>query len=301
MAAAASDDAGLRPEAEGALPGPLPEALPRELAELGLSPYEARILLALLQLGSATTLQLARLSRVPRTSTYQVLEELSAKRLAERLPGGGPAVWASPGLDDVLERLDATQEERLRQHRSRSARVREMLVELLPESPSVALPYVHFLHGAVQVKRVYEQMLGEATCELVMFTRPPYTWALGKPNPVVLETLTRGIRARVLYQASQWADPAAEAFRAEMQAYHDAGVEARLAEDLPIKLTVVDRRVTLIVMTDPVSVESGYPTTLHVEHPGFSAVQADAFEQRWAAARPLMEATRWRGTERPGA
>ncbi len=57
---------------------PLPEALRQEFAELGLSPYERAVLLALLRLGSATTLQLAKVADVPRTSTYQVLEDLRA-------------------------------------------------------------------------------------------------------------------------------------------------------------------------------------------------------------------------------
>src|SRR5947208_1665574 len=63
-------DGGAEPTAGIAL-----EALRREFEELGLSTYEARILLAILRLGSGSPGQLARFADVPRTSAYQILEE----------------------------------------------------------------------------------------------------------------------------------------------------------------------------------------------------------------------------------
>lgn len=289
---ASGQPAAPRPRGRAPHAGPIPESLRREFVDLGLSPYEARVLLALLKVGSASASHLARVSGVHRTSTYQALEALAAKGLAERLPGEGAVRWTSPGRDEVLDRLtDAlrtAQQEHLRQHVARTERVREALAEAFPEaSPAVGLPYVHLIGGSANVKRLYEQLLAEAQFELLMFTRPPYSWAVGAPNPAVLEFLAGDVTARVLYQADQWEDPASEAFRAEVEVYHQAGVEARLVDELPIKLTVVDRRATLVVMSDPSSPGDEYPTTLHVEHPCFAEVQADAFERRWATGRPL--------------
>lgn len=270
---------------------PTPELLRTELEELGLSPYEARVLLALLRLGSATTAQLETLADIPRTSIYKVLNSLAVKRLAERLPVEGSALWASVASDQVAERLYEAQEdahaERLTQLRDRSRYAHQLLVESFADAPSVALPQAHFLFGAAQMKRTYEQLLAEAESELVMFTRPPYAWRFPNPNRAVLDMLSRGVSARVLYVAKQWQDPAAEAFRTEMDVYHQAGVQARLAERLPIKLVVVDRSKTLVNLADAAAPEGGYPNTLLVEHLGYAEVQAAAFEQYWQAARPL--------------
>jgi sugar-specific transcriptional regulator TrmB len=271
---------------EEQLAGLLPEPLLRELQELGLSPYAARVLLALLRLGSANSADLARVSGVPRTSTYQVLEELSAKRLAARIPGDGPAVWTTPGSAEVMERLDAAEEERLRQHRSRTARLRETLAQTFAEGPTAALPYVNLVHGTARVKALYERLLSQAQEEVLVFNRPPYTWAPGQPNPVVLETLARDVQTRVLYQAAQLEDSGAETFRREMDAYHQAGVQGRVVDELPVKLAVFDRRESLLVIPDPVLPDVRYPTTVLVEHAGFAATQAAAFEHFWAEARP---------------
>ncbi len=264
--------------------GPVPETLRREFEELGLTPYESRVLLALLSLGSTNTLRLARASGVPRTSTYQVLEDLRIKRLAERLPGDGPALWASPSSDEVLDRLDAAHEERLRQHRLRSERVRQMLAEHIPESPVVALPYVHLIFGMSDVKSNYERLLGEAEEEVLVFNRPPYSWKPENVNALVVRLAGR-LATRVLYQAPQVEDPGADSFRRAMEAYHAAGVEGRVVDDLPIKLAVFDRRVALITLVDPAPIEVGFPTALLIEHAGLAALQADAFEHRWGTAR----------------
>ncbi len=272
---------------ESSLVTVLPERLVYELEELGLSPYEARILLALLRLGAANTAQLARHSGVPRTSTYQILEELNQKGLAQRVSVDGPAMWASAGRDEVFNRLDAAQEDKLRQHRERATRAREMLAEALPEEPSTAGPYVHVIQGATHVTQIYDRLVTGAQSELLVFNRPPYSYGPDTVNPIVLEAMQRGVSARVLYEAAQWNDRESERFRTAMGTYHDAGVQARLVTTLPLKLAVADRSSALLAMSDPVLPEIGFPVTLLVEHPGYAALQALAFEALWDQAAPL--------------
>lgn len=277
----------------------LQDDLRRELEELGLSPYEARILLALLRLGSATSAELARFSGVPRTSAYQVLEKLHDKRLAERVPGGRAAVWTCPGPDLVFDRLDAAQEDRLREHRARTARLRQALAEPLPGTATVPPPHVHIVRGAVEVRSVYDRLLAGAAREVLVFNRPPYSTTdnivkqtpndvtgQDEVNPLVLRALARGVRFRALYQDRQWKDPAAASFRAAMDRYHEAGVDARVVDDLSVKLAVADRACVLMALPDAAQ-QVGYPTNLYIDHAGFAELQADGFEHRWASARPI--------------
>jgi len=269
----------------GALPAATVESLRRELEELGLGAYEARVLLALLGLGSATPGQIARHADVPRTSTYQVLEDLAGKGLAERVPGGAPAVWASRGPDTVLERLEALQKERLREHRARSRRVRDRLAEALAEAPAPSLPYVQVIHDPSRVQRLYLEMLASAREEVLVFNRPPYSLPREAPDRLVMSTARR-VSTRVLYQSVQVDDPDGDLWRQEMETYHAAGAEARVVDELPLKLAIVDRRLALLTIDDPTMPNVGFPTTLLVEHPAFAAVQADSFELRWATAHP---------------
>lgn len=271
---------------EVVLSGPLPEALLRELQELDLSPYEARVLLALLRLGSANSAQLARHSGVPRTSTYQIVEELTGKGLAQRLPVDGPATWATPGREEVFERLEDLMEDRLRRQKERTAKVRDLLASSFPEAPTAGAAYVHVLPAA-QVGSVYARLLADTRSELLVFNRPPYSKVPEQLNPAVLDAIGRGIKAKALYETSHWNDPDAEAFREAMDHYHRGGVVGGLVDELPVKLAIADRRVALVAMTDPVLPEVGFPSTLLVEHPGFAGLQAEAFDRFWEKAHIL--------------
>lgn len=269
----------------------------------GLNGHQARVLLALLRLGSAGPAQLARLAGVHRTSAYPVLQELRTRGLAQQVPGQS-ALWTSPGRDEVLNLLRIAHEERLREVKSRIEATRELLAEALPDTHAPAVPYVQIISSAAHARSLYDRLLSEAEHEVLVLNRPPYSNAVERNkadrsfveasgrdevNPVVLEALARGVSIRVLYEAASWEDPDAESFRTSMAAYHRAGVQGRVVDELPMKLVTADRRATLFALADPVLREVGFPMNLLVEHDGYAAFQADAFEHRWATARPCPE------------
>ncbi|MGH9190068.1 MAG: TrmB family transcriptional regulator, partial [Acidimicrobiales bacterium] len=278
---------GTAGEARPADPGaahPLLARLQPVFEELGLNGYQARVLLALLQVGTATAVQLARLSGVPRTSVYPVLNELETKRLISQMAGKSTS-WVSPGEEVVLDRLYAEHMERFSNLENRVEGARQMLAQLaFPSAP--AMPYVHVIHSAAQSRLAFEQALSATSSELLMFTRPPWSWPKGSGNETVLGTLARGVRARALYQASDLADPHGASSRAELDAYHAAGTAGRVLDELPMKLAIFDRQVALLALSDPKLADVGFPTSLLVEHPGYAALQAVAFDQLWAGAKP---------------
>ena len=284
------------PTSAKASPALAPDALRQKFEELGLTRYEAAVLVATLQLGSARSSRLAAASGVPRTSAYPVLEDLHARGLVEQMPGTGPVVWLSPGPDEVIDRViawaAAEEAERLRQFKERAEKVREALAEAVPEASTEPAPYVHVIRSTARAERSWDQLLDSAEEELVMFTKPPYLYA--EPNPKVLDMLERGVAARVLYQADSVDEPDAQEW---LEAYHAGGVRGRLVEHLPVKLVVVDRRSAILGTTHPTL--EGYPTILLIDHPGVADVLADAFEHRWSKGRPYERPTEPAAEERP--
>lgn len=260
------------------------EAVRQDLEQFGLNGYEARVLLALLRCGSGTAADLARLSGVPRTSVYSVLPELAARGVAEQLPGK-MAVWVSPGRDEVLERLYLAQEERLQALRARMEQTRRSLERLGADNDSAGLPRIHFLQGAARSKRLYDRLLAEAVAEVLVFNLPPYASGPPESNPAVIDALARGVRIRALYQSGELGGPGAESFRTGIEGFHRAGVEGRVVDEIPAKLIVADRRVAMLATPAP---DGEFPTALHIEHPRIAAMQADAFEHRWAHSRPYV-------------
>lgn len=263
----------------------VPEELRREFEDLGLSPYEARLLLAMLQLGPATTLELAHVSGVPRTSTYPVLEGLQAKQLAHRVPGEGPAIWASVGRDDILTRLDAAEQERLRQHRARAERVRTMLAASLPEDSPTVQPPLRLLHTAAEQQAAYQRLASQAQAEALVFVRPPYPARPGQLEPMLADLAGR-IETRVLYAAEPAGGSGSSPSIAAMQACRAAGAYARVVDELPMQLAVFDRQVALVALDGLPPLQEGFATLALIEHAGFAAVLAEGFKYRWAGGAP---------------
>lgn len=263
------------------------KTLSRKFVELGLAPQEGLVLVSLLCLGSANTLELSRLSGVPRGSIYQNLQALEARGVADPVPGEGPATWTTPGRAEVLLRLDEAEQERLAEHRTRAEELGRLLDEVVPDAAAPPLPFVQFLRGALRVRRVYEEVVAGAQAEVMVFSRPPYSLPLPVLHKVVVETTGRGVRLRALYPRELWDTFDAAEIERLTGAYRRAGMEAAVADQVPMKLVVADRRIALLAMDGPAGPGSDYPTFLLIDDPGFAEVQAEAFEKYWATATPV--------------
>jgi len=112
------------------------ENLTQSLQELGLRPYEARVLVTLLRGGSAGSAQLAQLSGVPRTSIYPVMKTLIKRGLATQIPSDGSIAWTCNSWVSVVDALDAAEEDRLQRHHARTSRLRQSLATVFPSRPS---------------------------------------------------------------------------------------------------------------------------------------------------------------------
>jgi sugar-specific transcriptional regulator TrmB len=261
----------------------LPETLLPDLEELGVNGSQARVLLALLQLGTGNSSEIARLAQVPRTAVYPVLQELEVKRLVGRVAAQGPALWASPGREEVLDRLESAYEARMREQGARVARVRSTIEELVPPGSPTAPPMVHFLPGPAHANEAYDQLLSATRSELLVFSRPPFSAGPGPINPRLRELLDRGVAVRVLFQSQS--GPTAEAVADhEKDSYSVAGVQARAIDYLPIKLVISDRRVVLLAIPENDTAMVGFPTTLLVDNENYAAVHVDVFENYWTKA-----------------
>ena len=277
-----SGDAG-EPTTKHGARGPRVDRLRREFQEVfDLNLSEVRVLFALLQLGSANSSQIARVAQLPRTNTYPVMEALEEHGLVQRLPGDGVIEWTTPGVEAVIDRLDAAVEDareaETRRHHARTRELRGLVGSAFPRIPAQALSDVQVIRGSARVKKLYEQMLTRAESELLMFTRPPYAMPNGYVNPAVIDMLARGVRTRVLYEEGLDTQD-------EFAVYNDAGVQARVVATVPLKVVIVDSRATLVGMPDLIEPE-GYPTSLYVEHPAYATLLSMAFEHLWSTGRP---------------
>ena len=139
------------------------------------------------------------------------------------------------------------------------------------------LNYVEVLREPAAIGKRFAES-GGARRELLIFTKSSYAVEPGE-NHEGLELLARGVIARSVYERSVYDDPAVVN---AVRHFVAAGEQARVVDHLPLKLVVIDERVALFTMEDPVA-GSTELTIMVVEHPGFASLLKLAFERAWDA------------------
>jgi hypothetical protein len=120
--------------------------------------------------------------------------------------------------------------------------------------------------------------------EILVFTKPPY--AIPPAENVeglrLLENkIARSVYERTIFDRSEHVE-AVRRFIAN-------GEQARVVDRLPIKLAILDERVAVFQMQDPIAGSEGL-TIMIVEHPSLAELLKIAFEAVWASATDFEDA-----------
>ncbi|QQG45922.1 MAG: hypothetical protein HYY55_02990 [Candidatus Niyogibacteria bacterium] len=129
----------------------------RELEELGFSENEARVYAANLELGSSAVADIARKAGINRTSGYNVLEGLVAKKLVSQSQDRrGRKIYAAEDPYILVDRL----EDDLSKNKKRLEAAKKLLPQLLSiHSLRKDKPQVRYYEGFDGVTSLYEDSL----------------------------------------------------------------------------------------------------------------------------------------------
>ena len=259
-------------------------ASPDQLTRLGLTTYEAKAYLALVRRDSSTAAQVARLAGVPRQRIYDVLATLVEKGLASTRPGQ-VVKYAAIAPELALERLVSDQRERLADLERETASLIEELRPAFHEGQTQGDPleYIDVLRDRRAINERFDELQAGIKSEILVFTKPPYAIEPAD-NVAGLQLLGRGIDARSVYERSLYEN------EQQMQAVRHfvaAGEQARVVDELPLKLVLIDERLALFTMEDPVAGAPGL-TIMIVEHQALARLLKLAFERVWEAGQQFV-------------
>jgi HTH-type transcriptional regulator, sugar sensing transcriptional regulator len=261
------------------------QALPAQLVRLGLTTYEARAYIALVARDSFTAAQVARHAELPRQRIYDVLDSLVNKGMAATRPGR-VIKYAATEPSIAIQRLVTARRDEMIELETAAARTIEAL-----SAPYAAgqmhtdpLEYIEVLRdpGAINVR--FDELQAGAQREILVFTRPPYA----KPPQENIEGLSvaRRLETRSLYEYSVFNDPAVVD---GVRQFIRAGERARVVEELPLKLVIIDEAIVMFGMQDPVAGGTDL-TIMVVDHPSLAAVLRMAFNAYWEQGVDFEEA-----------
>jgi sugar-specific transcriptional regulator TrmB len=255
----------------------------RRLVELGLTGYEASAYVALTRRGHATASEAASIAELPRQRIYDVLDGLVAKGFATVKPGR-PARYTAASPEEALWGALERRRSAVSQLEREIADTIERLTPAYRDGREADDPlrFIELLREPAAIANRFTALEATAEKEILVFTKPPYAVQPAE-NVEGLELLERNIEARSVYERSIYDDPAQAA---SVRSFIAAGEAARVVEKLPLKLAVIDERVALFTLEDPVAHSDGL-TIMIVEHPSLARLLKLAFEAVWASGKPF--------------
>jgi sugar-specific transcriptional regulator TrmB len=274
------------------------------LQALGLNAYEARAYVALLERNTLTATQVANLAGIPRARVYETLETLTARGLCVLRPGRFKTYGATnpaalketllPGaqgkIETELETVKKEERKLVLKKKELSAGVDSLINDLLPVfekgfSDHSPLEYIEIIKDPYQIHKRFMQLVREAKEETLVFTRPPFSGPQEKRDQHLdqeTDILKRGVRCMSIYEMLKGEDEKGWLFRHIDRAVK-AGEEARVLEELPMKMAIFDSRIVIYALEDPISKQPSFTTQI-VEHRDLAKSLRILFFTMWEQA-----------------
>lgn len=246
------------------------------LEELGIDPRDEELYECVLRQGNPTVTELAGRLRRDAADVRRGLDVLAGHGLVTPV-SGSPRRWVAPPPDVAIGALIQRRERRLR---SLQRLVRHYVTAYqrgeADTDPSSHL--VEQLHGRDAVSERAEQLHAQAREQVCIFDKPPH--AQREAGPAQLGALRRGIAYRTVYERSSLDVPGRIE---EVRRGVEAGEEARVRPQLPLKLLLVDRAWAMV----PISAGAA-DHALVIRSSALLDGLVALFEQQWQRALPLF-------------
>lgn len=264
------------------------EQLIAQLTQLGLNIYEAKAYVALLGKESFTAPQVADRSGVPRQRIYDILASLVERGLASSRPGRQGTKYAAVAPATALNGLLAQEQQRLNTLQTTTLELVSTLSTRYTAGQEAhdPLEYIEVLRGKQAINERFAKVQANCEREILIFTKPPYA-TMPQENETGLQTLQRKIEARSLYEYDALAS---DETRQAIAQFITQGEQARFVPSLPLKLVIVDERIVMFAMEDPIAGRTDL-TIMVIEQLQLAQLMKLAFETLWQHGETFDAAT----------
>ena len=257
------------------------------LIEMGLTEREAKVYRVLLGVSEITAAGIPKFTDIPRTKVYEALSSLVRKGFCKEVPSSegshqGVQTFAAVSPEIALEGLMTIEKARMKHLEELNVTLTKELLGMFNNSTARLQDYnfIEILRGRQEIIRRYTQIRNNSKKEILELSPGDYTMTEDEANAEadINETLIQdGVAIKVIYEKKEILSGDNSYFH---QKNKEAGVEAKMVESLPIKLSLFDGTTVMLPLSDPL-VEEPNLTVLIIEHRNLYKVLQDAFESYW--------------------
>ncbi len=274
-----------------------------KLQESGLTKREAHIYLALLQKKEFAASELASIAPVGRTKVYEIIPALIAKGLCTEIQKDGKKVYCAveprSALQSLLSFFRQKVEEEIAQKEEEMLRKQKMFnnpqndldgIYTSNFQKSDSLDYIEVLKDKNQIRKRWIEIQKNTKKEMLGFNKPPYSMPYSENMKHQQKLLKKkNIISKGIYEFGDlFSGTMPSEFFPVFEYYESLGEECRVIEKLPMKLMIMDEKITMLALNDPVSMQPSI-TTMIIRHPSFALAQKEVFESYWSKAVPFKQ------------
>lgn len=238
------------------------------IKELGLSEYEKKAYLALLQLGRSKSKAVSRHSKVSYGRIYEILEKLEQKGLIMIQPTK-PKTFQALDPKTAFSRIIAKRHERLDDMKKSLDEIKiPMAIPLSVEDKT------EILHGKEKQISIIKELHNKAEKEILLI---PGVYQPGIPRHIVtLRALKKGIKIRLIVRQ------VTKKNRKMIEEGKALGEEVRLNEFHGLRMIIMDSKEAMISIVDE---NTGQRISIHTTNEDFSASMASFFDVLWKKSK----------------
>lgn len=262
-----------------------------KMIELGLTEYESKGYLSMLRKHDFTATELSRISGIPRTRVYEIVQKLVLKGLCVEILGGikkYKAVAPEIALSRLIEyqKADFIIKENLAKSIS-SVLQNEFKKNSNNNDP---LDYIELLKDPKQVAQRFMGLVETAEKEILAFVKPPFSnpkKKLEKQTSKAVEAIYRNVVCKALYEIGGNKQDIEWQYN-QIDIATKAGEHSRVIESLPLKLSIFDESKVIFAMEDYHPTENRQ-TSLVIEHKALAKSLKILFETLWEKGKDYKE------------
>ena len=273
-----------------------------KLQNNGLTKREAHIYLALLQKQEFAASELASIIPVGRTKVYEIIPNLISKGLCTEVQKDNkkiyravePAIALKNLLSFFQEEIDFEIEKKKELLVKKEKDFEELQKDLAKIysrniNKSSTIDYIQVLKDINQIRNKWIELQKNTRFELLAFNKAPYSIQHNKNALYQEKMLKKKINERGIFEFGSYnSDEERKEFIRVVKLYADLGEECKVIKELPMKLVIIDEKITMLALNDPVSMKPSI-TTMIIDHPIFALAQKEVFESYWTKAISFKE------------
>lgn len=262
-----------------------------KLVKLGLSELEAKVYISLLKKNNFSATEIATITNINRTQTYDILSKLVKKGLCTEIRGNKKK-YIAVDPEKVLSAL----EKELEKKKQIAAELSSQLGEIYNGSHDKQNPldFIEVLFTRTSIINRIESLERESKECVMAFNKPPYAMNIGQSDLNKIspefrspqqEGIAKGVKFRSLYEIE---GKNSEEFIRKVKHFQAMGEDVKVAHHLPFKMFVFDKQIILLALRNQADTSVSF-TTMTIDHSDFAEAMAGIFELYWQGAMSIEE------------